>query len=514
MSRPMAQDLADIFAERLAAAEADSAGLDQCLAQHPHDEAAWRELASLALELRQIPSQPPSVAFRSGGYGSLMMEIEQESSWRWRLRHILRALAPLSASRGPKTVPAWVSVFAAAILCLGTGGAVLASEDALPGDLLYGLKTTLEDIRLAVTPLEGDVSLHARFAERRISEMESLVAAGRLADVPQAVAGYETHVGQALRVLATAVDTDASTRERLATRLDQMLSEQTAELDALAGQVPAQMAPVIQQAQSVSTGAQNAIRQLRVEPDTGGTTDERSVAPTQEPAVAPSVDTPQAEPTRPEGQATSLPAEPPGLAPVRPLPGGTRPAPADDGSGEPRGIPDQPPPGTPAAAGAAPTRQDTPAAASTPVPTTEKGAASTPVPPAETRVAGTPALPPPPDGSPPGHPPASTPAAGKTPVPPAETRVAGTPAAPPPPDGSPPGHSPASTPATLPAPPGGLLPGPPPTGPPAAHADIQENTDATSPAGRTESIGNVSPPDGPVPDQPAPTRTQTEANKP
>jgi hypothetical protein len=451
MDRHEAQNLSDLLAEYLAAAEAGGADSDGRLAQRPQDEAVLRELMPLAQELRQMPAPAPSAAFRARGYRSLMREIERQPNWRWQLRQILQSLAAMFAGRGPKLAPAWVCMFAVIILCLSVSGVVLAAEGALPGDPLYGLKTTVEDVRLAVTPTEGDVGLHARFAERRLDEIEALVAAGRLADVPRAAAEYETHVGRALAALASAGETDASARERLATQLDRMLAEQSAELDALAGQMPAQMAPVIQQARAASTDVQNAIRQLRTEPGTDGTTGDSTATPTPEPTATPTADAPQTERPRPGDQATGVPTETPTPTPIRPLPDDTRPAPPADRRGEPRSTSGQPPPVTPGTPGAEPIHQDTPVAANTPVtpPTPSDGTppgpplARTPAP--ETQTVST-SAPPLPAGSPPPPSGAGTLPVAGTPAPPAETRAANASAAPPPPAGSPPAPSPVDTP--------------------------------------------------------------------
>jgi hypothetical protein len=232
-----------------------------------------------------------------------------------------------------------VSVLLAVILCLGTGGVILAAEGALPGDPLYGLKTTVEDVRLAVMPAEGDVSLHARFAERRLGEIEALVAVGRLANVPQAAAEYETHVKQAIQVLVTVVDQDTGGHEQLAADLDQVLSEETTAWDALADQVPADLAPVIQQAQSASADAQSVIRQLRTKPDMEGTAEAPGSTQTE----------PLPGATQPPAASTPLPPPtgswvmPPGSSPLPPPNTSADLPPADTPPAPPASTPLPPP---------------------------------------------------------------------------------------------------------------------------------------------------------------------------
>ena len=48
------------------------------------------------------------------------------------------------------------------------GGTVYASNDAMPGDALYGVKQTVENIRLAASP--NDPALQLEIANTRLSE--------------------------------------------------------------------------------------------------------------------------------------------------------------------------------------------------------------------------------------------------------------------------------------------------------------------------------------------------------
>lgn len=58
---------------------------------------------------------------------------------------------------------------------LGAGGAVLTSDSARPGDLLFPLDRSVEDIRLALTPEQGKADLRVKFAKERLDEIESIL---------------------------------------------------------------------------------------------------------------------------------------------------------------------------------------------------------------------------------------------------------------------------------------------------------------------------------------------------
>jgi hypothetical protein len=64
-----------------------------------------------------------------------------------------------------------------------SGGTVLVSQNALPGDFLYSVKVEVEEFRLLISSDELDANLYLQFAAERVEEMNALLERGRLADV-------------------------------------------------------------------------------------------------------------------------------------------------------------------------------------------------------------------------------------------------------------------------------------------------------------------------------------------
>jgi hypothetical protein len=83
-------------------------------------------------------------------------------------------------SQRPSLVP-----FAAALLLIfglvfGTWGTVQAAQNSLPNDLLYPVKLTSENLRLAFTPdAESRISLLTTYTDRRLAEAKALVLQGK-----------------------------------------------------------------------------------------------------------------------------------------------------------------------------------------------------------------------------------------------------------------------------------------------------------------------------------------------
>ena len=86
------------------------------------------------------------------------------------------------------------------------GGVALAANDSIPGDVLYPVKLTGEDLRmsLASTPA-GQAELALQFADERVAEAKTLVERGD--PVPETVVTrMELHVLQAMNQAAWASD--------------------------------------------------------------------------------------------------------------------------------------------------------------------------------------------------------------------------------------------------------------------------------------------------------------------
>ncbi len=121
---------------------------------------------------------------------------------------------------------AFASLLLVVALLFGSGAlTAFASQNALPGDALYPVKTALEDARLALT---SDHAAAARLAlqlsERRVQELTALAQAGRFDDMQAAALRLDAHLqtaAQSLEVLARTNPTQAGAVAVLLTQAQQ-----------------------------------------------------------------------------------------------------------------------------------------------------------------------------------------------------------------------------------------------------------------------------------------------------
>jgi hypothetical protein len=150
---------------------AQGESFETILARYPQDAAELRPMLETAARLSTLHMMP-SEAAKMQSRQKFMAQAD-----------LLRRTSP---HKTMSFLPRFATGFIAAVLVaavLGTG-AVAASGSALPGDPLYGLKRTVEDVQLntASSPAARQ-ELQQEFEQRRIDETNKLLDVGRQSEV-------------------------------------------------------------------------------------------------------------------------------------------------------------------------------------------------------------------------------------------------------------------------------------------------------------------------------------------
>ncbi len=96
-------------------------------------------------------------------------------------------------------------VLALAVLTGGTAATVYAADQAVPGDALYAVDLTVEQIQLALARDPATkAQLHLRFAEERVAEIQALALQGNTTAVAEAAQNLEQHLTAAQELLQQA----------------------------------------------------------------------------------------------------------------------------------------------------------------------------------------------------------------------------------------------------------------------------------------------------------------------
>lgn len=221
-------------------------------------------LQAMLDELRQTPPRNPEAVAQGQArflteLDSLMPKIQAaapaKQSWFGRL------FAGMGGARGGfgqrVALTSLVAVIVVLALLLGGAGmTALAARSALPGDALYGVKTRIEETQVR---LAGDaarqVELHLQLAQRRLDEIEKLIAEGRYNNINQAVQEFQRHIQDALVALNQVSAGDPVRAAELSLRITQELTRYAQALSGMANGLPEAVRSELENALQLSENA-------------------------------------------------------------------------------------------------------------------------------------------------------------------------------------------------------------------------------------------------------------------
>lgn len=134
------------------------------VARYPEEGAALRPVLEAALAVQQLPPRPT-----------------QQAEAASRQRFLAEAARMKAAKDRPQTGQRrFVFAFAAlaVLLLIGIGVLAFATADAVPGEALYGVKRTVENVQLLLTPAEQRPVLEQELRDRRTREVYKMLREG------------------------------------------------------------------------------------------------------------------------------------------------------------------------------------------------------------------------------------------------------------------------------------------------------------------------------------------------
>lgn len=191
--------------------------VEDCIARYPEFGKELQSLLKITSSLK-VEIVKPSMEFKQRAKRRLFEEMQSSPEKISQSILIRHKLSPVG----------WIAGVLIGLLFFGVAGAgaVYAAQGSLPGDILYPVKTGVENLQLAVTPgAEAKANLHLKLAQRRIDEATRQVKLNRDINV-QALETVEQQFDNAINELSSSGNTEAinDTLSRLsAASLDQQL---------------------------------------------------------------------------------------------------------------------------------------------------------------------------------------------------------------------------------------------------------------------------------------------------
>lgn len=272
--------------------------VEECIARYPSLREELESLLLIATNIVPLTVDPDPIRKRMARVQFVealhAASVTPARSW-WPFRMLARpTLAPMSG------------VLAVAIACalVSGGSAVYASEQAQPGDTLYGMKLAVEQMRLATAVTdEQRVERHVEIAARRLAEIERALERHNDVAAEAAAEGYVRAVGEAEGRLQRAAQ---RVEDPVPDRVEATLERQEQALARAAAEAPPRARLALERAwQQAAKGAGRAAATPPRRKD--------DKTPTIEPSAALRLSgtTPQPSPTgRPTPIATEAPLQP------------------------------------------------------------------------------------------------------------------------------------------------------------------------------------------------------------
>ena len=161
----------------------------QCVSRYPeHAEELMPLLAMAAATSRVAASVTPRPEARARGFERFNRVLAEKG---------VRSRSRLPVFLGPLGKPIVLGFALVLLTAVAAGGTTMASEDAVPGDTLYWVKTTKENITLRMNGSDmAKARTHARLAGERGEEIGKLIAHGRFKDAEELVARMNRHLDE------------------------------------------------------------------------------------------------------------------------------------------------------------------------------------------------------------------------------------------------------------------------------------------------------------------------------
>jgi hypothetical protein len=121
----------------------------------------------------------------------------------------------------------------------GASMTAFAAQSALPGDVLYPIKTSIENTQLALsTSPTGRADLQMEFAQRRLLEIASLIEEDQFQEIPAAVDQFEAHVRNLMVEVEDVASRDPEQAAGLSAQVSNALTRYAYSMSRMLEQVP------------------------------------------------------------------------------------------------------------------------------------------------------------------------------------------------------------------------------------------------------------------------------------
>jgi hypothetical protein len=203
--------------------------LEECVKDFPQFEDQLREMLPLVVSLKSLEQVAPSQEFSRHAGQRLVGKLPERSvTFLSFIRHMFTNKG-VTLQRRLNMVQILITLVMAISLLVGGSYTVQAAG---PGDLLYDLDRTLENVRLNLTSNpEKQIALRIQFATERLEEAEKMLGKGKIAEAVMAFEAYQAAITDAVDEGEVVEHDQGLNREAVRTMTQEDLATQAGTLD-------------------------------------------------------------------------------------------------------------------------------------------------------------------------------------------------------------------------------------------------------------------------------------------
>ena len=292
----MTHDAALTLANCLEAIERHELTLDEYLERHPDQLSPLVDLVPVAQRLCAAPGVRPSPDFRADARARLLAQLPPRRSHRVRISILNWArVIPSAARQDTVTIGGLrlIRVLAVlAILIVLSTSVVVASAQSLPNEVLYPVKISIEQVRLAFSPDQLTRSeLSLGFAGERLSEVQRLIERDQASAATGALDAFAEQI-QSAAAMAQSLPVTLE-RETWLAHLQGSMDQLDVELSSSERNLPESVQPAVQRAHAALRTVPPQVTPeapptLTPTPTPTPTSTDKPEPPTRAPRLAPS----------------------------------------------------------------------------------------------------------------------------------------------------------------------------------------------------------------------------------
>lgn len=252
--------LADVLASCLDSIERGERTPEECLSLYPEHRDELEELFRSLAVVREGSNFAPRPGFHRSSRARLMSRLDARTSRQ--SRQWIGDWARSIRTRFSRNIVLRWAIFLVLILSMFGGGTVYASQFTLPGDALYPVKLSVEKMRLSIADDPQKVLLAIEFIQKRVEEIQTLIAQHRQDALPLAASLFANHIATATDAVTSVAQEDPALAASLALQLEHALLLQTEVLTQQLGMASNEAKPSIEKAILASQEGQETVKNI------------------------------------------------------------------------------------------------------------------------------------------------------------------------------------------------------------------------------------------------------------